>query len=149
MERNTITLSKYLLTKGINSPLKMQKILFFMRVEEIKNGKKEGIFFKKDKNFEAWIYGPVNTESYFFMQDFFNKKDEQEGFLLEDEQVKEIDKLYLEYFEIYSKYSSSTLVDKSHQNMAWIKARGNFGSTETCNTLMIENDDFIKFENEI
>ena len=146
-EKNILTLSKYLITKEINSALKIQKILFFMRVEELKNKKTESTYFKEDKNFQAWIYGPVNPESYFFIQKFFNEKDEKENFLLDDEQVKEIDQLYLKSFEKYYKCSSNQLIKISHENTAWIEARGNLGSDEICKKFMIENDDFINFKN--
>lgn len=36
MKKDIITLSNWLVTKGITSLLKIQKLLFFIRVEELK-----------------------------------------------------------------------------------------------------------------
>lgn len=44
MEKNIVTLAKYLYTKGIDTPLKIQKILFFFRYEELKKQTKQSLF---------------------------------------------------------------------------------------------------------
>ena len=52
MTKNTILLAKYLYSKGIDSSLRIQKILFFLRVEEKRNNFESGYFKPKD-NFQA------------------------------------------------------------------------------------------------
>lgn len=149
MERNIRTLARWLLTKGVDSSLKIQKLLFFIRYEELKNNKENNLsFFNKNNNFQAWIYGPVNYESYSFLQNCLLELDEKDPYFLSDEEVKEIDKIYGQYFEKWNKFSSSELVEKSHKNKAWIIARGNLGKDEVCRNFLSENEDFLKF-NEI
>lgn len=148
MERNVRTLAKYLLTKGVDFPSKIQKLLFFMRVEEIRNGQTQNSFFKPNENFQAWIYGPVNVDSYKYLQPYFDELDEKENFLLDEDAVKEIDKQYLESFEKWNKYSAQELVDISHSNKAWIKTRGSLGVDEICKDKIDEQSkDFVEFIN--
>ena len=148
MERNVRTLAKYLLTKGVDFPSKIQKLLFFMRVEEIRNRQTENSFFKPNENFQAWIYGPVNVDSYKYLQPYFDGLDEKETFLLDEDKVKEIDKQYLESFEKWNKYSAQELVDISHSNKAWIKTRGGLGVDEICKDKIDEQSkDFVEFIN--
>lgn len=148
MERNVRTLAKYLLTKGVDFPSKIQKLLFFMRVEEIRNKQTEDSFFKPNENFQAWIYGPVNVDSYKYLQPYFDELDEKENFLLKEKDVKEIDKQYLESFEKWNKYSTQELVEISHSNKAWIKTRGSLGVDEICKDKIDEQSkDFVEFIN--
>lgn len=140
MDRNVRTLAKYLLTKGVDFPSKIQKLLFFMRVEEIRNNQTEDSFFKPNENFQAWIYGPVNVDSYKYLQPYFDELDEKENFLLDEDTVKEIDKQYLESFEKWNKYSAQELVEISHSNKAWIKARQGFGEYDVCKISLNEKD---------
>ena len=51
--QNILSLAKYLVNKGVTSPLKLQKLLFFLRYEELKNQTTEGSYFAKNYNFEA------------------------------------------------------------------------------------------------
>ena len=89
MEKNVKTLAKYLFTKGINSSLKIQKILFFLRVEELKSKNTINSFFKEKNNFQAWIYGPVNLESFLEMQKLFSHEEEKDIYILDEETVNE------------------------------------------------------------
>ena len=146
MQKNILTLSKWLVTKDITSLLKIQKLLFFIRVEELKNKDTEGSYFRDDNNFQAWIYGPVSRESFDFLQPWFNKDTELDLFLLSSEEEKIIDKKYKKYLEKYIIYSPNELVELSHKNISWIKARGDLGANEICREFMKENDDFIKFK---
>ena len=146
MVKDTKILAKYLLTKGIESSLKIQKMLFFFRVEEYKNKNLNNSFYKHKDNFEAWIYGPVNVESFKYMQPFFGGEAEKEEFLLNDNEIEEIDKKYKESFDKYKNYAPSTLVDMSHKNISWINARGDIDPDDICHTRMKEDDTFIKFK---
>ncbi len=145
MEKKVTTLAKYLLTKGIDSSLKIQKMLFFFRVEELTNHQTDNSFFNKDKNFQAWIYGPVNTESFYFTRRFFDCEEEKEAMMLTTEEVNEIDKQYGKWFDKYAGMSPSYLVEKSHKNESWINARGNRQPDEVCKEYMNEDESFTKF----
>ncbi|MDE5599882.1 MAG: DUF4065 domain-containing protein [Ureaplasma sp.] len=144
MLKNTITLAKYLLTKGIESSLKIQKMLFFFHFEELSNNLDYG-FFNKKNNFQAWIYGPVNIESFFFMQKYFNNQEEKEMFFLDSEEILELDGIYEKWYEKYSNFSASQLVELSHKNESWIKARGDKSPDEPCRNYMIEDKTFCTF----
>ena len=145
MEKNVITVSRWLINKGLTSLLKIQKLLFFIRYEELKNNEIENSYFSNDKNFQAWIYGPVSVVSFEYLQPWFNKENEPDCYFLPLEEEKEIDKKYLKYFEKYEKYSPNELVEMSHKNCAWIKARKGLGDKDICKEFMIEDDDFLKF----
>lgn len=146
MKKDIISLSRWLINKNQTSLLKIQKILFFIRYEELKNKNTKDSYFKDDKNFQAWIYGPVSRESFEFLQPWFNKETELEEYILDSKEEKEIDKIYLKYYEKYNKFTATELVEKSHKNHSWIKARGNLGENDICKEFMIENEDFLKFD---
>lgn len=145
-KKNTKTLAKYLLAKGVESSLKIQKILFFLHVEEMRHKINYG-YFKKFNNFQAWIYGPVNVESFFEMQKFFSKNEEKEQFTIDIDEIKEIDKLYGKWLSKYLNLSATELVEMSHRNHSWKRARKNLGTDESCKNYLIEDNEFITFDN--
>lgn len=130
--QNILSLAKYLVNKGVTSPLKLQKLLFFLRYEELKNQTTEGSYFAKNYNFEAWIYGPVNRQSYFILQDYFANQDEAEKVWLSDKEMQLIDQKYESYFLKWNRYTTNKLVKKSHKNKAWLKARKDLDPNEIC-----------------
>lgn len=139
-------LSKYLISKGVCSPLKLQKLLFFLRYEEVLSGNLKESYFNKSDNFQAWIYGPVNYESYVFCQNYFWGQDEKENYLLLEDEIKNIDKIYGKFFQKWNAISASELVDKSHKNISWIEARGDLSNDTPCNKILNESiDKFTKF----
>lgn len=139
-------LSRWLITKGETSLLKIQKLLFFLRVEELKNNDAQDSYFKSNHNFESWIYGPVNKESFYYLQPWYNDENEIEEYLLSEQEAKIIDKKYLKYYEKYANYSPKALVNKSHKNLAWLKAREGYGADEICHNLLEEDANFIEFQ---
>ena len=67
-------LALYLILKHrIYSKLRINKIIFFIRVYEKINKKDFGIF-KPNWNFEAWIYGPVPPTVYEFCDRFLSRE---------------------------------------------------------------------------
>ena len=152
MEKDTkiIDLGKYIIKKGIRSPLKFQKLLFFIRYEEKKNNVNSG-YFEENGNFEAWVYGPVNRETYEFFKLFFWGEDELEGNSnLEDDKFLEMENKFSDYFEKWNKLDAHSLVEKSHLNRAWIKAReGKEFEEPSTKTLDEESVDFIEFNKEV
>lgn len=129
VKKNPDILGKYLIKKGVNTPLRMQKMLFFLRVEE-KNSEIVSEYFNIDLNFEAWINGPVNVDTYKLFKAYFWDLDEKEEFILSDEKEKEIDPIYLKFYEKYESFSTEELVKLSHENIGWINARGNTPANE-------------------
>ncbi len=145
MLKNTKTLAKYLFTKGIESSLRIQKILFFLRVEELRSGKRSGFFREKD-NFQAWIHGPVNVESFDEMRRFFSGDEEKEWFLLSKKDVAALDATFGEWLKKYEFLSPSALIEKSRSNFAWINARGDLDCDAPCRTHLKEDETFVEFE---
>lgn len=144
--KNTITLAKWLISKGETSLLKIQKILFFIRVEELKNNDVKDSYFEKNHNFQAWIYGPVNVKSFKYLQPWYNSLNEMEEYLLDDQEIKQIDEKYEKYYEIYKNDSPTELIEKSHKSLSWINARKGYAATEICKIPLEENETFTIFE---
>lgn len=145
LQKDVITLSKWLVTKGETSLLKIQKILFFLRVEELKNNDIKNTYFDANHNFEAWIYGPVNVKSFKYLQPWFNSLNEVEEYLLNDKEVEEIDKKYQKYYDKYKNFSPNELVDISHKSLAWNNARKGYSDTQICKVLLEEDQIFTTF----
>lgn len=74
--------------------------------------------------------------------------DEKDTYILSNEEIKKIDKKYKKYFEKWNEYSSDELVEKSHNNLAWIKARKEIDPDCPSEEILEENEDFLKFKNE-
>ena len=142
----------------IDSILKIQKILFFLRVYEKIDGKNfenSPIFGEKKNNFQAWMYGPVNIDSYEFMR-YKLQSDEDEGdddVLLDFEKNKQINKLYSKYNLIIDrlKYKDSHyLVYLSHHNKEYKRVRGDIKEFEPCCEYLDEKSKyFIEFDEKV
>lgn len=149
MEKNTKKLGCWLVSKGENSLLKIQKLLFFIRVEELKENKFRKIndsFFNENHNFQAWVYGPVNVESFKYLQDWFNRTNEIEQYLLPENEMEFIDSIYNKYYLMYKDMSINELIDRSHKNKAWKNSRKGYSTTEICRNYLEEDKTFIEFE---
>lgn len=141
IEENIIKMSAYLIKRGeLTSPLRLQKLLFFMHYEEIEN-KFNNTYFDIENNFQAWVNGPVNYMSYKLFKNYFWNFEEAEFIneLLSEEEYKTIDSIYGAYFEKWDILSTTDLVDKSHKNKAWIEARGDLMATEPSNNFINED----------
>jgi len=106
----------------IDSNLKIQKILFFLRVYEKMNKiTNSPIFDHENKNFQAWTYGPVCVDSYDFMCKILNTDEEiNNDFLLKDnEQFNK----YNNVINNLNEQEPYQLVDLSHQNLEYINVR--------------------------
>ncbi|BDV03377.1 MAG: hypothetical protein HPPSJP_0980 [Candidatus Hepatoplasma scabrum] len=124
-----IEFAKYIVREyQIESPIKLQKILFLIRYEEKKNNFEKSIF-DENFNFEAWINGPVHVNSYSYFRPYFYNDDELEPFLPSKESKEEF-KIYDKYIEKYISFNQWKLVDITHANKAWIEARKNLDEDE-------------------
>ena len=140
--------SLYLFLKyKIDSNLKIQKILFFLRVyEKMNKTTNSPIFDQENKNFQAWTYGPVCVESYDFMCKILNTDEEiNNDFLLKDnEQFNK----YSNVINILNEQEPYQLVDLSHQNLEYINVRkkANIEQWQPCCLPLDEtSDDFKNF----
>ena len=138
-------LAKYLVTKGVSTALRLQKLLFMLRFEEVVNEQLNDSYFAPNNNFQAWINGPVNTEVYYYLRPMFIEIDEKDHYLLPKEQMQKIDQKYKASFEKWDVYSEDDLIDISHTNKAWIKARKDIWPNEPCtNYLDEQSPEFLK-----
>lgn len=126
------------------SPLKLQKVLFFLFGEWGSFVKKadennDGFSLKKfspylfDEDFEAWIYGPVVRKVY---NEFQNEKiEENKIFKTSDEQYVGafIKDLAEELFQL----SDFRLVELSHQMECW---KNNFRQSDEYHNTIIDKD---------
>ena len=146
--------SLYLLLKyKIDSNLKIQKILFFLRVYEKKNKIDNSPIFDYDnENFQAWTYGPVCVDSYNFMCKILDTEEEEirNDFLIElEKDTKKFDV----YDHIVNKLDENEprhLVSLSHKNLAYINVRKKANIEEwqpCCLPLDETSNDFINFNN--
>ncbi len=157
---NVLDLAKYLnflhndLYDRNISPLKLQKVLFFLFGEWgafIKNSSADNdgkdlvnySMYLFDSDFEAWVYGPVVIEVY--------KKFNNET-LSEEEIFNSFEKKYVGHFikdlckELFE-LSDFRLVELSHQKKCW---KNNYKAEDTFHNKIINKDDIIhEFAGEI
>lgn len=143
---------------GIDSILKIQKILFFLRVYEKKMHlyeEKESdvfsdspIFDKGNYNFQAWMYGPVNIVSYYFMRLklYSNEQESNDDTLIElkDDIKKGTFNKYKNIISNLKDMDSQELIEISHHNHEYKRARGNLDVLEPCKEALDENSEGFK-----
>lgn len=143
---NVEKFSLYLYHKhGIDSILKMQKMLFFLRVYEKKNDiKPSPIFNDTGKNFQAWMYGPVNVVSYHFMRLklYSNEQESNDDVLIELDQDEKNGKFekYKPIIDNLKKCDSQELVELSHHNCEYKYVRKGCTPFDPCKTELDENN---------
>lgn len=152
--------SLYLISKyKIDSALKIQKILFFLRVYEKRKSNdfhfpKSPIFDKDNKNFQAWMYGPVNVVSYYFtrLKLYSSEQESNDDVLMEFKDAKKIDE-FKKYENIINKLKeidSQELVYYSHHNIEYKNVRKGLNEFEPCKKELDEsNDNFAEFDDEV
>ncbi len=143
---------------GIDSILKIQKILFFLRVYEKKMHlyeEKESdvfsdspIFDKGNHNFQAWMYGPVNIVSYYFMRLklYSNEQESNDDTLIElkDDIKKGTFNKYKSIISNLKDMDSQELIEISHHNHEYKRVRGNLDVLEPCKEVLDENSEGFK-----
>jgi len=129
---DTMKIAKYLFyTANDMSNLKLQKFLYFAYKEYYIENKKE--LFKND--FEAWIYGPVLPEIYKNFHKILGDNDFENTRKYFDDK-KEIKNFLNKIIEKYKVFSTLELVEKTHKEKAWMKARQNLDDFEPSTTKM-------------
>lgn len=148
--------SLYLISNyKITSILKIQKILFFLRVyERMKNIDPSPIFDETNYNFQAWMYGPVNVTSYYFvrLKLYSNEQESNDDVLIEFKNMEKI-KEFKKYDFIINKLKdidSQELVFYSHHNLEYKNVRKGLSEFEPCKNELDENNhNFIEFDEKV
>lgn len=121
LKLDIISLAKILVKEhGANSPLRLQKLLFFFHYEMLKDKKEI-----ENLTFEAWIHGPVCPKVYQEFKSYFYDEEEKEWLFEIDKATKaKVKTLNLkEKLKKYEEMSTSDLKKHSHENFGWIAAR--------------------------
>lgn len=126
--------ASYILEKCGSMPtFKLQKLVYYCQAWHMSWNKGEPLF-KED--FEAWINGPVVRKLFEYHRGYFDidciplqKKS------LNRNQKENINNV-LKY---YKDKSVSWLIDKTHNEEPWIKARGNTLSDENSDSIILKN----------
>lgn len=127
---NFMDVARYLYNKTPNmSNLKLQKMMYFAYLEYYKNCKEE--LFKNE--FEAWVYGPVLPKLYSSFYELFTVSNE------DNIKNKEIEKFLDSIIEKYGSMHAFDLVNKTHEDKAWIEARKGFKKTDPSNVKITLN----------
>lgn len=117
---NALDIAKYIINKCIAlgrpvSNLQLQKILYYVQGEFMKNSNGEALF---QDDIEAWQYGPVVRDVYYAFNNYSSSdiSDIQEC----DEQLTDYEKNIVDpVIEQKSKLSAWELVQKTHSERPW------------------------------
>lgn len=115
--------------------LKLQKLLYY--VQAWSYGINQKPMFQGD--FEAWIHGPVNRNIYnrFSSTKYLYSEINITDCLNKNVKLPDEDAEFIDFIlENYSKYSGAELERLSHNEMPWLKTRGNLGVNERCNKVI-------------
>ena len=125
--------------------LKLQKVLYFVNVACLLNGKKDCF----NEPFQAWAFGPVLPAIYHRLSKYgpsaipaeemgIYSEDELEALKKElgEDMVGIIDNVY----EQYGTKSAFDLVQMTHADKAWIKARGDLGPGDKSDAVIAAED---------
>lgn len=136
-ENKLFSITSYLIQKhNITETVKLQKILYFLYLEYLKENNKK-LF---EDEFEAWIYGPVLRSVYNHLKYVGLNFNEYETFdfdndkyivtkitPLEDKQIFDfIDKK----IKKYKNKNTFDLVEEAHKTQPWLKARRGLNDSE-------------------
>jgi uncharacterized phage-associated protein len=101
--------------------LKLQKLLYYAKAWNLVLNKGDNLFHNE---FQAWVYGPVNPETWQFFRNFdFTNSDLK----ITDASLKDISKEEIKVLEmvwaIYGKFDGKYLVNLTHSEEPWLNAR--------------------------
>lgn len=118
--------ARYLYKKTNNmNNLKLQKMMFFAYIEYYEKYHEE--LFKDD--FEAWVYGPVLPDLYYYFYKLLLSEDKIEKEIID----KNIQNVLNDIVEKYGNKDAFNLVELSHKNEIWINARQGLEEFEPSN----------------
>lgn len=115
--------------------LKLQKLLYYIQAWSYGINKRP--FFKGD--FEAWIHGPVNREIYnrFNPTKYLYSEINIDDCIKQDITLASEDSEFVNFIlENYLKYSAAELERLSHNEMPWIKTRGDLNVYDRCDRII-------------
>ena len=143
VKNGVLKLAQYLINQRQVLSSHLQRLLFFLRYEELKNQTTKGSYFAKNYNFEAWINGAANRQSCFY--DFKN-----EPIVLKQTEIERLNKQYGAALEKWSRYGFYHLTKRAQQNQAWKAARHGLMANEVGLNRIIDESQpaFLEFDGE-
>lgn len=139
------TVARYILSRIPSSQKKLHKLLYYAfawylyfnnEKDEIKN-----LLFKN--SFQAWVHGPVLRDIYPFYSKYGYREMEITNF------NEKIDQDVLNFLDniidIYGAFDANSLEEKTHSDIAWIRARGDLDSNEPCKEVLKLDDIYESF----
>ena len=117
------------------SNLKLQKLLYYVQAWSYGINKKPMF----DGEFEAWIHGPVNREIYnrFNSTKYLYSEINIDDCMNHNVSLSSEDAEFIDFIlENYLKYSGAELERLSHNEMPWIKTRGDLNVNERCDKVI-------------
>ncbi len=115
--------------------LKLQKLLYYIQAWSYGINKRP--FFNGD--FEAWIHGPVNRDIYnrFNRTKYLYSEINIDDCIKQDITLSPEDSEFVNFIlENYLKYSAAELERLSHNELPWIKTRGDLNVYERCDRII-------------
>lgn len=110
--------------------LRLQKLLYYVQGCSLALRKKPMF----EERIEAWAHGPVVASLYPFFANYKNASIHQEDFPYEGGLNKTEKELIQCVWNIYKKYSATSLREMTHNEEPWIKARGQKKPADKCST---------------
>lgn len=143
---NPNVIARYILSNISLSQKKLHKLLYFAYGWYLYlNNEKDNIESELFPNtFEAWVHGPVLRSIYPIYSKFGYKEFELPNFT--DALSEEIKSFINQILSVYGELDANTLEDRSHSDIAWIRARGDLLPNEACKTKLSITDIYESFE---
>ncbi|WP_018676524.1 Panacea domain-containing protein [Riemerella columbina] len=138
MVYSAIDISFFFIRKGV-TPLKLQKLLFYSQVWYF--AKYKNLLFKDE--IQAWVLGPVVRnvwDKYKFIKrgSLINER-----FIEKDISDKAVISHLNEIWDVYGGYTGLELVDLTHDETLWIKARGEISPEQKSTNIIKINEQSI------
>lgn len=139
--------AKYILHKVSSSQKKLHKLLYYafgwyLYIYNEEDNINNLLF---PNSFQAWVHGPVLRQIYPVYSKYGFKEMEVTNFNYEiDDEIK----TFLDdVINAYGGFDANTLEERTHSDLAWIKARGDLEANEPCKVVLNLNDIYKSFDN--
>lgn len=144
MKRTVFDVANWFLEKESMTPKKLQKLVYYAYswyltlVNESVNDLSAKLF---ESRLEAWVHGPVFPELYKKYKNYSGENIELYQDSVVDFNEDAVD-ILSQVWEVYGRYTGNQLESITHQEIPWLKARGNCEAYEICKNRIKDEDIF-------